>query len=109
MTPRDPAANARVPFEPLRRWALLVAGLPMHETPECPFCHGDSTLDRRSCVGVTHLAEIIGTNPRTMKEWQFRGVPHGRSDRIAVRLGLHPIMVWGLDWSYPELFLEDAS
>ncbi len=60
--------SIRWPFEPLRQAA------------------GETTL--------VSLAEQVGVSPRTIWRWQKRGLTDFQADRAAVRLGLHPSLLW---------------
>lgn len=68
-----------LPYEPLIRAARLLAD--------------DTNLSQAS------LARLVGTSNEAVSRWNVSGeVPWISADVAAIRLGLHPILVWGDDW-----------
>lgn len=72
MRPRVRCVELRLPFEPLER---LLSG---------------------SCAGAT--ARTLGVDLRQIYRWRRQGVTWALADELAVRVGLHPAVVWGRDW-----------
>lgn len=59
-----------------------------------------STIGGRACgeraYDATDLAELAGATRRAVARWREAGsVPFHYADRIACRLGVHPIVIWG--------------
>jgi hypothetical protein len=44
------------------------------------------------------VAEACGHHRKVLTGWATTGIPIGRADTIASRLGLHPSLIWGDDW-----------
>ena len=76
----------RYPLAPLKRLAQLNSGLPPW-SPSDPDGFSDDDL-----------AVALHVTRRTVVRWAQHGVPRWSADRIAVRLGLVPTLVWP-DWS----------
>lgn len=59
----------------------------------------DGTRDDASIVvGSPRLADICGVSQRTVHRWRAGGrMNHYTADRVAIRLGLHPCLIWD-DW-----------
>jgi lambda repressor-like predicted transcriptional regulator len=34
---------------------------------------------------------------RTIQRWRVDGIPYWSADRVAIRLGIHPALIW-TDW-----------
>lgn len=48
---------------------------------------------------ATYIAARIGMEAGTWRAIKQRGtIPFWRADRIAVKLGHHPVEIWGYDW-----------
>lgn len=47
---------------------------------------------------MTVVAEACGHQRKAFTNWMTTGIPVGRADAIAARLGLHPSLIWGDDW-----------
>ena len=87
VTKRTPRRRChRYPLAPLRRLAQLRSGLPPW-SPADP--NGFSDED---------LAVALDVTRRTIVRWTQDGVPRWSADRVAVRLGFVPTLVWP-DWS----------
>ena len=45
------------------------------------------------------FAQAVGVHQRTVCRWMQNGhLPENMSDRVAVHLGWHPAVIWGVDW-----------
>lgn len=46
------------------------------------------------------FADMIGVAYRTLKRWRANGgtITWDAADKAAVRLGSHPLTVWGIEW-----------
>jgi len=45
------------------------------------------------------FAQAVGVHQRTACRWMQNGhLPENMSDRVAVHLGWHPAVIWGVDW-----------
>lgn len=69
-------SDPRLPLEPL--WAYL--------RPE----------------NSAELSVMLGVNDTAVRRWMCDGVPLSRCDEVAVRIGLHPILIWGEAWQKAE-------
>lgn len=43
-------------------------------------------------------AERLGVDDRQVSRWRRGGLTDAMADRCAIRLGLHPLLVWGPAW-----------
>lgn len=68
-----------LPFEPLRQFIEARYG------------------GANSSTGLQAAARA-GINCRQWSAYREKGVVLGSADRIAVRLGVHPAVIWGRDW-----------
>lgn len=68
----------RLPFAPLERLVILARD-------------GERLTDDR-------LAELFGMNRRNLYRWREAGIPRVMADRLAPRVGFHPLEVWGEEW-----------
>ena len=50
-------------------------------------------------VTATEWAERTGMSLRRAQEHITKGVPQASADRVAIRFGLHPAMVWPVEWA----------
>lgn len=50
----------------------------------------------------TEMAAEIGVTRETVHRWKVTGVPEYAADALAIRLGLHPSIIW-TDWFDIEL------
>ena len=75
-----PAGPTRLPFAPLE--AALV-----RDTGGC---------------NVALWARRLGVNRGTVYHWEHDGVPVMAADGAAIRLGLHPALIWGDGWWVEE-------
>lgn len=50
-----------------------------------------------SCAAETALS--LGVHPRQVYRWRHEGLAWERADELAVRIGMHPLNVWGTDWT----------
>ena len=51
-------------------------------------------------IGASNLSELsrrTGYPLRTIQRWRVDGIPYTSADRVAVRLGIHPALIW-TDW-----------
>jgi transcriptional regulator with XRE-family HTH domain len=58
-------------------------------------------LTATGALGFTaaRFAEMVGTTPRAVSRWRREGrIPWVSADEAAIRLGYHPVLVWGDDW-----------
>lgn len=44
--------------------------------------------------GVSALARALGVDRANATRWRRNGIPMDTADRIAVRLGWHPVEIW---------------
>jgi hypothetical protein len=49
-------------------------------------------------TSMSLVAEACGHHRKVLTGWATTGIPIGRADTIASRLGLHPSLIWGDDW-----------
>lgn len=42
--------------------------------------------------------ELVGSNTATLRKAEERGLTFAQADRWAVKLGKHPVEVWGAAW-----------
>ena len=83
-----------LPLEPLWRAALAQSDLPDAREAD----------DMRAAVltgfNTTIFADMIGVSARNVSRWRKdnKGIPWPSADEAAIRLGLHPSLVWGEDW-----------
>ena len=54
-------------------------------------------LNQLPITSVAELAARTGYSTRTIQRWKTHGVPLHAADAVAIRLGLHPAIVW-TDW-----------
>jgi len=47
---------------------------------------------------ISLIAEACGHQRKAFTGWTTTGIPVGRADTIASRIGLHPSLIWGDDW-----------
>jgi len=50
--------------------------------------------DVAEATSAHHLAELLGVSDRTVVRWLVVGLLDTQADRMAVRLGYHPSMLW---------------
>lgn len=43
---------------------------------------------------AAELASATGASVAAVEKWRLRGLSHEQADRLAVRFGWHPILVW---------------
>ena len=72
----------------------------MHEAARCggpklPFGPLDVVLGEQS---ERATAALLGVAPRTVTRWRLDGLTWAQADELAVRIGLHPLEVWGTAW-----------
>jgi len=51
------------------------------------------------------IAEALGCNVSTVKKY-LKNIGHihfSKADQYAIRLGLHPFLIWGEEWVSPSL------
>lgn len=73
-----------LPFDPLWEKARAIAGA------NGPIGPAFTPLE---------FAELVGHNVKAIKRWEQAGsIPWTSADRAAVRMGVHPMAVWGYDW-----------
>jgi hypothetical protein len=59
----------------------------------------DTKADERGHPPDHVLARRLGVTPRSVQRWRHgAGIRIWLADRLAVRLGLHPVEVWGQDF-----------
>ena len=61
----------------------------------------DCTQDHLKMVdGAPRIAELCGVSVGTVARWVggSRRLSHRTADEVAIRLGLHPCLIWGDDW-----------
>jgi len=83
-----------LPLEPLWQVALSQTGL----------ADAREADDMRAAVltgfNTTMFADMIGVSARNVSRWRKgdKGIPWPSADEAAIKLGLHPSLVWGEDW-----------
>lgn len=71
---------------------LRVAGATTHPTDErYPLADLEQLVDADSTLT---LARRLGVHVRQLYRWRHRGLTAERADVLAVRIGLHPALVW---------------
>jgi hypothetical protein len=64
-------------------------------------------LDLIAHLDAPEAAAKLGVSDDSIRQWRSRGTTKlfvDRADQYAVRLGLHPALIWGDDWwSLPEV------
>lgn len=59
-------------------------------------------LERVNDLPVREAAAILGVNVGTLMKWRASEgaatIHYARADRIAIRLGHHPCVLWGREW-----------
>lgn len=48
----------------------------------------------RTVKTVGHAADRLAVNRVTISNWKVNGLTVWQADRCAIRLGLHPVLVW---------------
>ena len=46
---------------------------------------------------LSELSRRTGYPLRTIQRWRVDGIPYWSADRVAIRLGIHPSLIW-TDW-----------
>ena len=46
---------------------------------------------------LSELSRRTGYPLRTIQRWRIDGIPYWSADRVAIRLGVHPSLIW-TDW-----------
>jgi lambda repressor-like predicted transcriptional regulator len=54
-------------------------------------------LDNIDAPNLSELARRTGYTLRTIQRWRIDGIPYWSADRVAIRLGIHPALIW-TDW-----------
>ena len=54
-------------------------------------------LNAIATPNLSELARRTGYPLRTVQRWRAHGIPYWSADRVAIRLGLHPSLIW-TDW-----------
>jgi lambda repressor-like predicted transcriptional regulator len=47
---------------------------------------------------ASDMADAIGCHPSAIKRYKTEGMSLDIADRVAIRLGFHPIVIWGSDY-----------
>ena len=87
---------ARLPFAPLAEQLRLQWDAPAVEgRGKAP--HGDHGLfcDRRAAIQ-------LGVRRDDIPRYRRHGLTPRMADRLAIRAGLHPLLVWGDAWEHAE-------
>ena len=77
-----------------------------------PFAALRDVVDPRHERTNLELAELLGVHPRQLRRYMQHGVTDCAADRVAVRAGVHPAVVWpewmsaGAAWSHGGLMLQ---
>jgi len=91
--PTAPRLPQSVPLAPLVERVAIHLGRPADQISQHDF------------------AQAVGVHQRTVCRWMQNGhLPENMSDRVAVHLGWHPAVIWGVDW-YIETYdtAKDAA
>lgn len=83
-------AERRLPFDAL---AIFVGAV----MPAAPSTHGSVYLSPIRAVAV-----VCEVSERTVRDWHRNGLRPIVAERVAHRLGAHPVDVWGLDYYQVE-------
>lgn len=51
-------------------------------------------IERRLNDNDVEMAKTLGTNRTVIARWRKTGIPIGRADSLAVRIGAHPAELW---------------
>ena len=43
---------------------------------------------------LSDLSRRTGYPLRTIQRWRLNGIPYWSADRVAIRLGIHPALIW---------------
>lgn len=83
--------------------AAATGGRPRHALREaCRWCDPTSPV-RGWCVRIPELVDMFGVDCRTLLRWRAQGISVRQADRLAVRVGLLPDLVWGPRWDEVDL------
>jgi hypothetical protein len=52
----------------------------------------------REPVSVIQTAKVVGVDNSQLHRWRRTGVRLDLADRLAIRLGVHPAVIWGEHW-----------
>lgn len=79
-----------LPLEPLEKLAQAATGLERYSGGRM----------RVQMFTDKLFAEMIGASERALARWRANGgqVPWPSADVAAIRLGTHPVLVWGQEW-----------
>ena len=54
-------------------------------------------LEAVPASNLSELSRRTGYPLRTIQRWRVDGIPYWSADRVAIRLGIHPALIW-TDW-----------
>ena len=55
-------------------------------------------LEARAGLHLSALARALGRHRPQLYRWRAHGLTVDQADGLALRLGLHPVEIWGEDW-----------
>lgn len=69
---------------------------PKDERVDAPVLSVEALLARSRCASIAELARRAGVSEGSLRAARWRGgLSVRKADELAVRLGLHPVLVWG--------------
>jgi hypothetical protein len=77
----DVQTTRKLPWEPVEEWAVRVGEAPGRNNSRRP-------------LSLNHLAERVGVHHRQVLRWRDQGLNVYAADRVAVAMGLHPLLLW---------------
>ena len=99
-----PAQSWRWPFWRLEWFLGPMLILRTHDADSRDF-GVDCTDEVKTHLVIT--AELCGVSTRTVSRWKAVGLTDCWSDRVAIRLGVHPCVIWGRAWL--DRAMEEAA
>lgn len=98
---RKVAVTSHLPWEPIER--AVRNGRPRCTGGNCPACHGIPDLSGVECGTCKSIGEALGISERSVTRYRADGrFPARHADAFAVRIGRHPIEIWGVEWEQSE-------
>lgn len=86
---------APLEFEMRRGQLLYDPALMTYRLDEEPVEHGLWTDEL--------AAEVLGVSQRQIMRYKADGVPVARADDFAIRIGSHPLDIWGASWTIADI------
>ena len=63
-------------------------------------------------VGITDLglaAQVLNIDRSQLYRWRHEGIPYFSADRLAIRLGYHPALIWEEWWTITNSYDEKTD